>query len=312
MSQYPETTSPKEFFKFIKNNDWICIHSKTLAESIKIIKDKSNDWISPAWDEKTSTHFTNVLLPMISESEKQILQDKIRIWWRISEFRIIAAWLVKNLSINIVKNDRDRWKKEIKESREYHLASSSEQIIKMSKYEAFSVNRSSLITNALHSKHSSLSSAYISDVFFAFEALVKSVCSTLCYKFLKDAITPNKIISHPDVYKSLKNLGGNHQDYADCKKCKLYNECPSWIEGSGLSATYVRILHMRVLRDYKEDIFHSHSTELQNYIFNELSEMSFELIFLTEDFLNYNLGEFLKTPMTIREELKELENYRLK
>lgn len=115
--------------------------------------------------------------------------------------------------------------------------------------------------------------AFVNQVFFAFEAECKILCSIGCFAFSL-LYAQNEIFSHNDVWRILKRLGKISQRSVNCQICRISDSCDFSINFEALANVYCYTIKVRMLSDY-EDFFYNYreSWEKIKVYFDKVKEV---------------------------------------
>jgi len=298
--EYPDSISPQELLKLIKNKDWIRIHTFRLRSIVEELK-----CLSVNWNFNKPTILEEHFLPVLEQGEKESLRNRLAAWWRLAWQKHLWSLQSRFLIAGELQSDLVIWRDELEIFEKWPGAQESEVVKNMTLKELENWSNANLTASALQAKSAGMTSINVSERFFAFESLAKSLCSASCIQFLYRVINPNTVIRHDEVLKALKQLGSDKKSNNICKVCRFQSRCQGQPEFTIFARAYVALMHIRMIRDYREEyIFDS---KIQNYFIGEFFDLSQELIFFMEEFDDMALGDFLSRPISFRDEAKLLE-----
>lgn len=299
--KYPESLAPSEFGKLLQYEDWIKLHKSWLFSILDNLHILSSGWHS----ELSTTILERCFLPILSREEKMALRDRLASWWRLAWQKNLWAYQSRFTAFGEVESDTVKWDKEIGVARKWP-GPQEEKIVKaMTAEERETWRVANITTMALSAKWTGLISLHITERFFAFESLAKSLCAARCIDFCYKAIDPNSIIQHQEVWKTLKRLGADRKNNNTCRLCRLATDCHVVEEASLFAQSYIALIHMRMLKDYREELLFN--TKVQEYFAGPLFDLMGELLFLIEEYNDMVLGKFLSRPLSFREGIKFLD-----
>jgi len=192
--KYPESLAPTEFRKLLQYKDWIELHKSWLLS----IVDKLN-MLSSEWHSESPTTFERCFLPILSQEEKTELRNRLAGWWRLAWQKNIWAHHSRFIVMGELESDAVKWEKEIEVARKWP-GPQEENIVKAMTTEELDIWRiANVIAAQLWCKRIGLISLHVTERFFAFESLAKSLCAARCIHFCYKAIDPNSIIQHQEV-----------------------------------------------------------------------------------------------------------------
>lgn len=297
--EYPESISPQTLFRLLENKNWLRVHKSRLRSIVGQLKSLSKNWNS-----NKSTILEKHFLPILNSQEKEILRNRLRVWWRLAWHKHLWAFQSMLLMEDETKSDLDTWSNEIEISKKGTGPHGDDVIKSMTPEEHERWKNATLIRNALHSKKIGLVSVYVSERFFSFESLAKSLCSASCIQFLYKVIAPNSIIQHDEVLKVLLRLGKDKSKIAICKVCRFQTDCQTQSEFDLFACAYVALIHARMIKDYREECIFDPS--VSDYFMGDFFDLSQDLIFMIEEFDDISLGSFLWRPFSFSEIIRLL------
>jgi len=190
------------------------------------------------------------------------------------------------------------WREELAVFETYPIPISDDKYELMPSHEKLALHEATFIQQALRARDVGFFCLYISEVFYAYEAFCRAICCALCWDFL-ESVLDESVVMHGHVWKALKRLGADRNTASKCKECRFAESCTRHAEGPILAAIYLRLFHLRVLRDYRENIYMD--GELLSYVTGPLEPMCREASFLAEEYLASSLGGFLMMPASLRD-----------
>jgi hypothetical protein len=293
--EYPDSISPQELLKFIKNNDWIIIHRLRIQSIVEELKS-----LSVKWNDDRPTILEEHFLPLLEPSEKETLRERIRAWWLLAWQKHLWSLQSRFLIAREERSDLMTWSDEIENFRKWPGPQEDEVVRKMTSKELRDWANANFTASALQAKSAGMTSINVSERFFAFEALAKSLCSASCIQFLYKVINPDTVIKHDEVLKALKQLGLDKKKNSVCRVCRFQSCCQGRPEFGAFARAYIALMHIRMIRDYREEYILD--SKIQSYFIGEFFDLSQELIFLMEEFNDMAFGHFLTRPISFRQE----------
>jgi len=146
---------------------------------------------------------------------------------------------------------------------------------------------------------------FISELFFSFEAMSRVVCMGSCLQFFYRTILPNVTVQHKDVFDALSCLSSDSREKVACRMCRASDVCCSAQVFRCLKDFYLRLYHLRVIRDYKTEFY---TTEgLAEALLNTLVPLGLEVIFKTELFMSQSIGNRMHFPLSLSQERSHID-----
>lgn len=146
---------------------------------------------------------------------------------------------------------------------------------------------------------------FISELFFSFEAMSRVICMGSCLQFFYRTIMPSVTVQHKDVYDTLSCLSSDSRDRVACKMCKASGVCCSAQVFRCMNDFYLRLYHLRVIRDYKTEFYTSKG--LAEALLNTLIPLGLEVICKTEVFMSQSIGNRMRFPLTLHQERNDID-----
>lgn len=157
------------------------------------------------------------------------------------------------------------------------------------------------VTRSVFQEQTGLLCVPSTELFFAFEAFAKAICSSRCGVFLEGIAQPDASTQHQEVWRAIKRLSASRRDDSLCSQCKFREVCPQTSEGTILAGIYVRLIHIRILRDYREDVFFDRMT--RGYLGGQFFLLALRALELCDRYLSHSLGGFLQAPAPLKKDL---------
>lgn len=288
-----DSISPSSIAGIIKSYEYPKYFTENTIEIAKdVVKSLSG------FSKKLRKNLFNYIIPEFTDQES--LRAPKRKYWRISLRRLACAEL-DSLDLKLTLESVN---KDVITTFDGHDLEDFFTGKAKIKEERLSEFRKVLLKNEITSY--SLSSLFISlatNIFFALEYHCKDICSTACLKFAIQ-VANNEPIQHEEVWKCLKRLGSEKNNYA-CRICRIKKECKYDFDFDKMAMLYSAVIQSRMICDYTEEIVFQ--TKFGAYIYGCLFLICKSFILKSQKELAKALKSFLWAPQTYEDVLNSIK-----
>ncbi len=137
---------------------------------------------------------------------------------------------------------------------------------------------------------------FVSELFFALEAMCRAICSCACLQYAIEAADSNVIIQHQQVHKTLKMLAQGGGQGVNCKLCSIRQECRISACLS-IAAVYELFYHIRVIKDYRLEFYYNN--DWLPFMTNEYVDKGFQALCTVSEIQSRLMKGYLENPLPV-------------
>lgn len=220
-------------------------------------------------------HFMRIGKELISKGLLKSLRTRIDFHSTLTKYKIspLEDYLNQFWGNYLQENDEVFRKVTNELGRAVSLPPSEEELSSLSDEEQALVTQACQELQMNYIRFIVIIGAFVNQLFFAFEAECKILCSLGCFPFSL-LYAKNEIFSHNDIWKALKRLGKISQRGVTCQICRIGDSCDFSINFEALANIYCYAIKVRMLSDY-EDLFYNYreSWEKMKVYFDMVKEV---------------------------------------
>jgi hypothetical protein len=283
----------------LKNKNWVEIYKNELHTRMKGLNITKFPQCNYA--KNINFYLEEGLDTDISHDIKGFIRSYIASWMQISHLKSYSV--IK--SSCLIKDQLEDSLKILQEYEDIPIGPQGKRIIKetdgskVTKY--FNGNLMIFYSEASISNTLGL---FVSELFFAIEAMLRVICIGSCLEFAIKSILPHIVIQHDEIHKTLKRLGKNESEKVTCRLCVLKHKCIRKNQYLILASLYELFYHLRVIKDYRREFYFNDL--LSDFIITEYISKGMNILFKLDNIVKRIFSDYMTTPYSLSDHKKRI------
>lgn len=292
--------SPSAIHLFLQKPDWIDIYCNELIQ--RCIGLSENDFPQKYFTKIIKPRLERALEKELSGKAKRIdIRNTVQRWMLISHYKaqsLIRLMLLIPGELTLLKQTLDKYNG-------IPIGPVHSDVFhNMTNDEKDSWHQATIALAFSHSSVMNILGLFVSELFFTFEAMARTLCIGSCLEFALKSILPSVTIQHDEINQSLRRLGKRDKEKVACRLCPINDECfqsPSYYK---ISLIYELLYHLRTIKDYRLEFYFEHG--MAPFILEYLVPKGFESLCVIDKVLNRIFQEYMISPLPLVNHKEEI------